>query len=326
VLAFMVCLFCIAEPVLAADRPSLAQKATGQSKEAALKDEDNLGRNVSQRASSAPGFELVSYGTAAWRENNLVKPQLRSAFGTSDTETRLLIGGRNHAASLRPYFKVSPAWSSSDIPPENTLTFGVGAEIRPLTRIYFGRDLEWLTRTRIYTEYLDQTFFRTPAPSIFPRQDWAIGFDIWREYGFVDPNRLHLDEHGHPLNERDHAWGELFVGAAFHTTNFSRRGYNAILAGFDIKVGLRYGSRDLPFMPYVYADLNAVPRYGEDYFNNRLIGGIGIRTEHRFGRDSKIEIFAEWRGIISYVEATPLYNNVPVSDWRAGLTYQFSRY
>jgi hypothetical protein len=265
--------------------------------------------------------EVIAFGNLAWRENNLTSADFRSPVGLYDTEVRLLLGTRSQAPNLRPYLTLQPAWSSKNISVENTFTYGIGVENRPLSRSYSlatRAELEWLTRVRLYAEYLRQGFFRSANPSWNPRENLIVGFDLWRQYGFEDPDR---PDNNAPI------WGELFVGGGYHTTNFYIRNYDAFRFGLNAKLGAKLGNRKLPILPYVYLDLNMSSRYADQFFNNRLIGGIGVRTELRFVREGRLWVFVEYRGILQYLkDSPPVGVSIPDSELRAGISFQFSRY
>jgi hypothetical protein len=264
-------------------------------------------------------FELVSYGDLGWRKNNLAGPDFRSPWG-GWSETRLSFGGLKAAPTLRAYLKLNLAASSLDIPEENTASYGPGIEYRPFAR---SRDisrqpaLEWINRTRLYAEALRQNFFRSAKPDWNPRHDELIGFDLWREYGAVDSDR--------PYN-RDHWWGELFLGAAYHSTDFYLSDYNSIRSGVNLRAGWSTADRHTPIMPYVDVDLNHA---GKQHFfwENRMIGAVGVRCDIRLGERSKIELYAESRRILGYLQDHPLpTDHIPASDYRIGVVYQMNRY
>jgi len=274
-----------------------------------------LGSTVSANG----GLEIVSFGDSVWRDNNLTSPPYYSPQG-GWSETRLLFGNRSRPTIPRPYFKTNLALSSRDVPEENTVSYGFGIEVRPLANnksLAAQPWLEWLTRTRAYAEYLNQSFPQSEKPDWNPRHNLIVGFDVWREYGAADPNRY---------TERTAWWAELYVGAAYHSTNFYLDDYDSIRCGLNAKTGIRYGKPAHPVMPYVVLDLNATSRH-RFFWENRLISGVGLRTEVKTGKSSKLKLYAERVWILSYLKDEPAASeDVPSDDTRIGLSYQWNRY
>ena len=221
-----------------------------------------------------------------------------SRYGGS-SETRLLSGDSNRAANLRLFVDMNLALSSQDVTQENTTTYGPGIEIRPFAQQHCPlsrqQSLDWITRTRFFAEHLNQTFNKDPNPAWNPRNDTLVGFDMWRAYGAVDPDR--------PGNSKSR-WAELYVGAAYHTTDFYTAGYDSVRTGFDLKAGIKRGRSRLPFMPYAEINLNTTSR--QTYFwENSLLGGIGIRTQIKAVGEDQVYAYVEGFWLLDYLKDEP---------------------
>ena len=269
-------------------------------------------------ASAQIRSEFVSYGDLEWRDNNFAGRGFQSHLGLN-SESHLLLGDRAHAANFRPYLKLNLALSSGNISVENTATYGVGVEIRPLAyiRSLAGRpELEWLMNGRIYAEYTGQSFFRGANPHFNPRQDLQIGFDNWKQFGAADQAKADRGER---------LWAELFLGAAFHTTDFYLRDNNAVRFGLNVRAGTSYGKRLQPIMPYLVLDLNTDSHPYS--WKNRMWGGLGVRKEWRISDSKKLWLFAEYRWMLVYLKDLPKpTDGVPWSDFVVGIGYQINRY
>lgn len=274
---------------------------------------------VAASACAAP-LEVVSYGDIIpWRDNNLASPAYRSSTG-GWAETRVLWGDRSHAQGLRPYVKLNVAFSGESIAEENNLTYGLGAEVRPLAGLasLAGNPwLEWLTRSRFFAEQLWQSPLKDAKPDWNPRHDLVIGFDAWREYGAVDEARE---------GAGDRSWGELWIGAAYHTTDFYLDDYASIRTGLNAKAGAVVGHGDWPLMPYAVVDLNTTSAH-PFHWQNRMWGGVGLRTERELSEECTIKLWAEQRWVMAYLRDHPrAADEVPDSDTLIGLTFQLNRY
>jgi hypothetical protein len=268
--------------------------------------------------------EFVIYGEAGYRANNLAGVDPSSAIPRRshwflNPEIRFIFGDRSRASRLRPYLRANPAFATPSNPVENTLTGGVGVEIRPLIDRYHGpfRAPIWLRPMRFYTEYLHQGFWDGAKPNWSPRHDWLIGFDHWKEFGAVDSDR--------PDNP-DRSWMELFFGAAWHDTDLFQDGYNSIRYGANVRAGFLADAGRYPVLPYVMVDLNGSSRQNYE-FENRLVGGLGVRTQWQFGPRARIKLFAEQRWILAFLKNRPAAAfDVKHSDQVIGISFQYNRY
>lgn len=270
------------------------------------------------RVGAAPPLEFVAYGEGVLRENNLAGTGYRSPWGLRP-EARLLVGDRVFAERPRPYLKVDLSYTGRAIPVENTATYGVGVEIRPLiVQFSLARPrTAWLMNLRLYAEYLEQGFFRGGKPLWNPRHNWIVGLDLWKEFGAVDPDR--------PDNPDRH-WAELFLGAAYHDTNFYLADYDSVRYGLNVRLGTLYPVGGYNAMPYIMLDVNGSgPRH--ESFENRVIGAVGLRTQWRLGPKSSLKLFAEQRYILGYLYYRPSpRDGVPSSDQVLGVSLQVNRY
>ena len=273
------------------------------------------------------GVEMTFYGDSGQRDTNLTSPAYVSEYG-GGSETRLVLVSAGHPARPRPYIKLNMAWSSEDIPDENTITRGVGVELRPFSENTWLENaplLDWLTRARLFVEYGYQSHLRSPKREWVPHEDVAVGLDIWREYGCADPRwiRPHLEWE----QNRPHYWGELNLRVAHHSTNFFIEGYNSTRTVLNLKAGCRIGETRLPVMPYLVADFVGSSSGYRFYWENRLLGGVGVRTEIPIGRDSKVKLYMESVRVIGYLKDKPsAAADVADYDVRGGIICQVNRY
>jgi len=185
---------------------------------------------------------------------------------------------------------------------------------------------------RVYAEGLRLSYWNETDPNAPPTDDFLAGFDLWREYGYVDSEL--------PRADRCPFWGELYLGGAYHTTNFAFRGYDAARYGADLKAGFVLGRTSptlnqalggstgqlTPLMPYCVLDFNLSSSYPDRFWENLFYGGGGVRTEYRLAEHRKIEFFAEFLGALRYFGSGPLFDDIPQNDFRIGLTFQYDRY
>jgi len=268
--------------------------------------------------------ELVIYGDAGYHENGLAGVDASSGVPKRsheflNPEIRLLFGDRNRASRLRFYLHANPAFAYPVNAVDNTLTGGIGVEIRPLIDQYHGRFRApiWLRPMRLYAQYDLQGFWFGAKPDFSPRHDLVIGFDHWKEFGAVDSDRP-----GNP----DRQWAELFFGAAWHDTDFFQTDYNSIRYGADVRAGYEFEAGRYPIMPYILLDINGSSR--RDYeFENRLIGGVGVRTQWQFGPHTRIKLYVEPRWILAFLKQHPDPSaHVKTSDLIVGVSFQYNRY
>ena len=170
---------------------------------------------------------------------------------------------------------------------------------------------------RFYSQYDFQGFFFGAKPAFSPHTDWLIGFDHWKEFGAVDSDR--------PDNP-DHQWAELFFGAAWHQTDFFQSNYNSIRYGANVRAGTLYRVGRYPVMPYFMLDFNGSSRQDLE-FENRLVGGIGLRTQWQFGPQARLKLYVEPRWILAFLKNQPdPSSHVKQSDLVVGFNFQYNRY
>lgn|GEM_PF-2580040 len=268
-------------------------------------------------AAPEDGLEMVAYGGGSIRTNHFDHPKERSVLGLDNTEIRLILGSQLAPYSLRPYLNLAPALGSEDVPTSNQLVRGLGVEVRPFTTPMLRARYATLSPVRLYVQASGNTFLRSAPTFPVPRHDLAIGFDYWRQTDFLESGKNRRYERN---------WSESYVGATYHTTNFGLYDYNAIVCGIDYKRGWVFGSPRLPLMPYVHAALNFSTAHDERFWENDLIGGIGLRTDRQIRNDIRVGLYAEAMGILRYLRDSPPFGNVPNKDYRIGFYIQWNHY
>lgn len=223
---------------------------------------------------------------------------------------------------LRPYLKTNVAYTSENVTTDNTFEAGLGVEVRPFAGNWSKpRDLvgDLLGRMRFFAEYSERSYLRDSLydpPN--PRENFVVGFDLYREFGAVDqsdPDTRRQVRH----------WAEFYLGSAYETTDFIVDHYQSLRTNASLKGGTGLG-RGTTLMPYVLLD-STISSNSHLYWDNRLITGLGVRFDVNTGPSSKLKLYAEHIMSTKYFkEEPPVADEVPKTDLRVGVQYQYNRY
>jgi hypothetical protein len=291
-----------------------------------------VGSTVMGEPTYATGlFNLMwpTFGDVGYRSSNFYSEGYNYVGGWVESRFTLqCLNGPAWHGGIGIYLKGVLAKSSHDESLwENTVAYGIGAEIRPLSTIERVRNhpwLEWLAHFRIYGEYLKHDFLGNEA-EWFPDEDVRTGAEIWKEFNVDLTSVAMVPPHFH-----HRLWGELWWDGSYRRTNFFDEDYDswrtAVVARFGLRLSPDIGmGRDIYLMPYVLAEGSLSQQ--RCFWENRGVVGLGLRVmpfQHaQTDWLNELRVFAEYHRVACYFknDAPEL---IPGNDTRLGLNFSNS--
>lgn len=171
--------------------------------------------------------------------------------------------------------------------------------------------MKWLWPMHIFIEYAE-VYYKGEEHSWRPDHQTRVGVDYWKE--------IYVHDLTKPL------WAELWNGLIWNETNGFDENYHTLIFANSLRLGLRKPNAELlsTISPYVVLE-SSLSENGEYFWENRLIGGGGIRYSlprndlpEGFQWLDRLVIYAEYLVPLAYYRSSAP-SSTPDHDFRFGV-------
>lgn len=245
-------------------------------------------------------FEENYDGLVAWVENRVFFPRFSEFV--------------NAPIPLPDPFFIQILKGLKDIDWEDRWDYGIGIEWRPLSKMEFPSNslLAWTGHIRFYTVYLATKYLQDRDEWNWrPDDDFRIGAELYKECNLYNKSRY---------------WGEFWADGSWRKTNFYIDDYESWTFAFVPKLGMKiFSDEEIAIMPYVTGEIVITER--SEFWQNRALAGLGIRSMPFRWSDNRINIFV--KGLRFYVETLWVVDyfrdeapsTTPDYDFRIGVNF-----